>query len=289
MTADNYKTPPKVSVIIATKNEEKNIGRCLESIKKQTYPEIEIILVDNNSTDRTREIAGKYSEKIYLLGEHVDTSAVENFRGAQINFGAENSTGSIIFFPDADMTFDEGLIEEVVKKSEKHDAFYVPETIIGKGLFGKIRDFERSFYNGTCLDAVRFVKKDSFNNVGGFDEKNVVFGPDDWDFTKMLKRETSNIAVTESRIFHHEEQLDIKAYFSKKRKYHTTFNSYIQKWEKSDEDIRKQLGMFYRFFGVFFENKKFARLIQHPLLALGMYYVRLRVGLDYILRREDAQ
>lgn len=52
---------PLVSVIIPTLNEEKNIGRCLESIRKQTYPKdkIEIIVVDNDSTDKTREIVRK--------------------------------------------------------------------------------------------------------------------------------------------------------------------------------------------------------------------------------------
>ena len=45
---------PLVSVVITTKNEEENIGRCLESIKKQTYQQnrIEIIVVDNNSENK---------------------------------------------------------------------------------------------------------------------------------------------------------------------------------------------------------------------------------------------
>jgi len=51
-----------VSVIITTKNEEKNIENCLRSIKNQNYPreKIEIIVVDNNSLDKTKEIALKY-------------------------------------------------------------------------------------------------------------------------------------------------------------------------------------------------------------------------------------
>jgi glycosyltransferase involved in cell wall biosynthesis len=50
-----------ISVIISTKNEEKNIARCLESVKNQTYgaENIEIIVVDNNSTDRTKEIVNE--------------------------------------------------------------------------------------------------------------------------------------------------------------------------------------------------------------------------------------
>jgi len=54
---------PLVSVIIPTLNEEKNIGRCLESIGKQTYPKerIEVIVVDNNSMDKTRKIVKKFA------------------------------------------------------------------------------------------------------------------------------------------------------------------------------------------------------------------------------------
>jgi len=62
-------TYPVVSVIVTTRNEEHNIANCLESIKAQTYPQdkIEIIVVDNNSLDKTKEIALKYTNKIYNL------------------------------------------------------------------------------------------------------------------------------------------------------------------------------------------------------------------------------
>jgi len=59
----------RVSVIITTKNEEKNIADCLESIKAQIYPQdkIEIIVVDNNYTDRTKENTRRYSVKSITL------------------------------------------------------------------------------------------------------------------------------------------------------------------------------------------------------------------------------
>ena len=59
-----------ISVVITTKNEEKNLGNCLESVKNKTYPQknIEIIVVDNNSTDRTKKIASRYTNKIFNQG-----------------------------------------------------------------------------------------------------------------------------------------------------------------------------------------------------------------------------
>ena len=271
-----------VSVVIATKNEEKNIGNCLDSIKNQTYPNIEIIVVDSNSIDKTKKIAKKYTKKVYDI-KGLNLSKIKNFRGAQINLGVKKSKGDFIFFPDADMTFDKNLVEEVVKKSNKFDAFYVPEIIYGKGFFGKIRNFERSFYNGTCIDAIRFVKRDLFLKVRGFDERNIVFGPDDWDFTKKIKKITNRLSITESKKYHHEEWLDIKTYLNKKKEYANTFEGYVKKWGENDPNVKKQLGPFYRLFGVFIENRKWIKLLRRPILVFGMYWIRLRVGLNYVM------
>ncbi|MBL7085734.1 MAG: glycosyltransferase [Candidatus Cloacimonetes bacterium] len=276
---------PKVSVIISTKNEEKNIKNCIRSIKNQTYPseKIELIVVDNSSNDRTKEIARKFTKKLYSIEKEVDLSKVKNFRGTQLNFGVEKSSGTIIFFPDADMTFDEDIIEEAVNLLKKYDALYVPEVVIGKGFFGKIRNFERSFYNQTCIDAVRFVKRDLFFRVGGFDEKNIVFGPDDWDFTKRVKNETSKLSITESNIFHHEEHLNYKTYLEKKKKYANNFEGYIQKWEKDDKEVKKQLSPYYRLLGVFVENGKWRNLIKNPILTMCMFFIRLNVAVNYLM------
>jgi glycosyltransferase involved in cell wall biosynthesis len=53
-----------VSVIVPTRNSEKTIETCLESIRRQTYPNIEIIVIDAYSRDSTRKIAEKYGARI---------------------------------------------------------------------------------------------------------------------------------------------------------------------------------------------------------------------------------
>jgi len=57
----------KLSVVLATRNEEENIGRCLESVRRLAD---EIIVVDENSTDKTREIAEDFGAKVYLEPHH---------------------------------------------------------------------------------------------------------------------------------------------------------------------------------------------------------------------------
>ncbi len=282
---------PKISVLIPTLNAASVLEGCLKSIVKQDYPKekVEIIVVDNNSTDKTKEIAKKYTNRVYNFPDLEKMKKISNFRGAQLNFGVKKSRGEIIFFPDADMTFDEKLMKEAVGFIQKKgfDALYIPEVVVGRGLFGKIRNFERSFYDETCIDAIRVIKKDLFLRVGGFDEKNIAFGPDDWDFTKKIKTIADKIGITSSNIYHHEENMTIRKYLDKKRKYANTFDGYIKKWGKSDPDIQKQFSLWYRYFSVFLENGKWKRLLRHPISAGGMYFLRMMVGINYVLKKNN--
>ena len=274
-----------ISVIIATFNEQKNIDRCLKSLKQQTLSldQMEIIVVDNHSTDKTNAVAKKLADKIYLLPRG---KWVKNPRGAQLNFGVAKSHGEIIFFPDADMTFDKKLLEEALDiiHKKKIDALYIPEVIRGKGFFGKIRNFERSFYNTTCIDAVRIVTKKLYQKVDGFDDKNIRFGPDDWDFTKRIKRLTDRISITKNKLYHHEENLKMATYFSKKSNYSQSFKEYIAKWGTDDPDIKKQFGLVYRYFTVYIENGKWRYFISALQLTIGMYFIRSIVGLNHLRR-----
>ncbi|MFH1905670.1 MAG: glycosyltransferase [bacterium] len=266
-----------VSVIITTKNEEKNIKNCLRSIRNVTYPQdkIEIIVVDNNSTDRTKEIAYEYTERVYNFGPE---------RSAQRNFGIEKAKGKYILYLDADMILSENLISECVEKCEKdgYVALYIPEKIIGKGFWVKVRDFERSFYNATVIDCVRFVRRDKFMEIGGFDES--LTGPEDWDFDRRIKK-VGTIDIVNTPIYHNEGLFNLKRYTNKKSYYAKTVNEYINKWGKNDKIIRKQLGFWYRFFGVFVENGKWRRLLRYPMLSGGMYGLRILVGIRYLLAK----
>jgi len=279
----------KISVILATKNEEKNIEVCIKSILKQNMPRdnYEIILVDKNSTDKTKEIAKKYLQYVYNFPPLKKKVNIKSFRGSQLNFGVNKAKGKIIFFPDTDMTFDGKLMEEVSDLILNHDleALYIPETVIGKGLLGKIRNFERSFYNQTSIDAVRFVKRDFYLKIGGFDEENIVFGPDDWDFNLTVNKNTNKIGITKSCLFHHEENLTIFKYFKKKAKYISTLEPYIRKWGKNNPAIRKQFGFFYRYIGIFVEKGKWKKIISNPVLSLLAFTLKISLGVMYLSKK----
>lgn len=272
LCSSESKNNPLVSVVITTKNEEKNIENCLRSIKNQPFKNIELIVVDNFSEDKTVEIAKKYTVKVYLKG---------NERSSQRNYGAKVASGKYLFYLDADMILSQKVIEECVEKCEREgvDALYVPERIVGEGFWIKVRDFERGFYTGTILDAVRFIRKDLFEGVAGFDES--LAGPEDWDFDRKIRR-VGRTEIIHATLYHNESSFDIKRYLAKKKYYSSGIQKYIKKWGSNDPEVTKQTGVRYRLMGVFIEKGNWKKLIKHPPLMLAMYYLRFRVGAGYL-------
>jgi glycosyltransferase involved in cell wall biosynthesis len=95
---------PNVSIIIPAHNEERHIEKCLESLLAQDYQDIEIIIVDNGSSDNTPKIVERYVER---FGDKVRLLRMRRNLGpgGGRNVGASSATGDILVFVDADMVF----------------------------------------------------------------------------------------------------------------------------------------------------------------------------------------
>jgi len=87
---------PFISIIVPAKNEQKYISRCLESLDKLNYPKekLEIIVVDNNSTDQTRDIASGHENSKLLVAD----GTISSVR----NFGGKQAKGDLLAFLDSD-------------------------------------------------------------------------------------------------------------------------------------------------------------------------------------------
>lgn len=294
---------PLVSVVVTTRNEERNIGNCLKSIKLQTYKPIEIIVVDNNSNDETKTIAREYADVVVDKGPE---------RSAQRNYGiCDLAHGEFAMFIDADMILSPSLVEECIKQIRMHGvvALHIEEIILGKGKLAEVRRFERSFYSGTVIDGARFFYRSMFCELGGFDSE-LPPGPEDWDLDKKLKG-MGQISLLKSTgkkyewefsqfisdqkgdlidgyigIYHNEVQQTLSSYLSKKRYYSPSMNTYIAKWGKDDPDIRRQLGFTYRFVLVFLEKSKFKKCLLSPVRTLEMLMLRFAVGFNYLVEKK---
>ena len=272
-----------ISVIITTRNEQRHIRKCLNSLKNQDYPrsKIEIIVVDNNSTDKTQELVKNFQLKFPRLDLKMFNAGPE--RSAQRNFGVVKSHGEYFIYLDADMTLCGNVIGDCVEKIKADpeiNTFYLSEIVMGKSFWNRVRRFERSFYDGTVIDAARFIKKSIFFMVGGFDEN--LYACEDWDLDKRLKK-FGQPAIIKRAIYHDERKFKLIKYIRKKIYYTRNFEKYIGKWGKDEPDIKKQFGFSYRFLGVFTENGKWKKLLSHPVLTLGMYFLRVVIGFNMLL------
>ena len=112
---------PKVSVLIPVRNEEKNIGKLLTALKQQDYPNLEVIVCNDRSTDQTEEIlnwfAGEESRFRWFMGEKLPVDWLgKNFACHQL---AQKASGEIYLFLDADVELSPDAIRKAVAFSQK--------------------------------------------------------------------------------------------------------------------------------------------------------------------------
>lgn len=248
---------PLVSVIIPTKNSEATIEKCLRSIRNQTYPDVEIIVVDSFSADKTRKIAGNHGAKIVLINAK---------RSRARNIGAEKAKGEAIFFIDSDMELDSTVIEDCVKKvREEYHAAIVPEVSVGVGFWAKCKALEKACYIGDdSIEATRFFKRSVFDSVGGYDLK--LEAGEDWDLNQRISKAGYRIGRINAFIKHNEGRLSLRDTMLKKHHYGKTLRRYRIKHPK---EAKQQLKLIRPAF-----MRNWRELAKDPIHALGMLFMK---------------
>jgi len=266
---------PLISVVIPTYNSEKTLAKCLESIKNQTYKNVEVIIVDKNSTDRTVEIAKQFDCKVYII------NAKE--RSEQVNYGVRKAKGKYIYRVDSDFIVEPKVIEEAVRRceNESYAAICVHNTSDPTVSFwSKVRKFERDCYKNDELNvAARFFKKEVFEAIGGFNE-SLVAG-EDYDFHNRLLEKGIKVGRIQAQEIHIGEPKSLWEIARKHYYYGKTIEEFIktnpQKGIKQLSPIRL----------AFIKHwKEFAR---HPILTLGfIVYQAVRyfsAGLGFLVSK----
>ena len=98
----------KVSIIIPAFNEEEYIANCLIAIQNQDFEDYEVIVVDNGSTDKTKDVVSLF-RKVRFVEQKAERGA-----GASKNYGADIANGQILLFIDADEVIGDGFIEQMI-------------------------------------------------------------------------------------------------------------------------------------------------------------------------------
>jgi len=267
---------PLVSIVIPTYNSEKTIAKCLDSITNQTYKNIEVIIVDRFSKDKTIKLAKKCGARVFLL---------DSERAKAKNFGASKSKGKYVLFIDSDMELTKKVVEECVMLAEsnsKAGGIIIPERSAGNSFWVKVRDFERTFYKGTVIESARFFRRELLDKVG-FDEEVVCYE----ESTLPQKVEKLGYSVKsriKAEIIHREDDFSFFKWLKKKYYYGKTAWKYKQKYKEYAE---KQISPLYRFC-LFLKNKRF---YSKPLIAIGVLLLKIleyfSSGLGYFLGRVE--
>jgi len=164
-----------ISVVIPALNEEKMIGRCLEALAQAAFARerFEVIVVDNGSKDRTREIAESFQDRLNLR--------VLEKRGARIsalrNFGVREARGAIVAFLDADCLAQREWLERIVDRVTQERGqivgahYLLPEnsTWVGR-TWHRYQEAEKSGEVSHVPAGDLIMRREDFLRIGGFDE-----------------------------------------------------------------------------------------------------------------------
>ncbi len=229
-----------VSVIIPT-HKGRDLKKVTEAIRNSLYSDYEIIIVNEGKE-----------------------------RAAHRNIGIDRAKGKYLLFLDSDMIITPFLLIDCLSKINKCNGVYLREQIITKGLFAKIRNWERQFYTGTPIDVVRFVRKP----CPRFDEEQR--GTEDSDWERLIDEPK----LVSDCIYYHDEDVNFWSYFKKKAYYAKSLQRFS---ERNPND--KILDWKWRCFGVFFENGKWKQFLRKPHFALAVMVIIFIRGVIYLWQK----
>lgn len=123
----------KVSIIVVVHNDESNLKNALDSIKNQTLKDIEVIVIDADSTDGSQKIIESYLSDSRFVYDKIDTYSFSLAR----NMGIEMAKGKYISFGDASVVYTENLFEDMYECAEKEEAQLCVSPMASSDIYGK--------------------------------------------------------------------------------------------------------------------------------------------------------
>ena len=208
---------PLVSVILPTYNRREYIAKAIESVWRQSYKNLELIIIDDASTDATRELVGAFSKhnpKITILHNEINLGIV-----ASLNKGITMAQGKYIArLDDDDVWCDDKKIEKQVDFLEKNPEYcLVGGGVIkidknGKEIVRYLLPKEDEYIRKTILVNNVFAhttvlfRKDIFQKVGGYDEQFAFI--EDWDLWLKMGKASKFYNFQEFFVFYLDQEHD---------------------------------------------------------------------------------
>lgn len=247
-----------VSVVVPTRNNERTIEACLASVRAQTHPLVELIVVDNESSDATWAIAERLAHRVVAGGPE---------RSAQRNLGIELATGTWVLWLDSDMVLPPDTIARALETAASTGAVGValPERTIGDGFWTACRALERECYlDDPLLHNPRLIRRDLLTGDGGFALS--MSGPEDADLRLRMRAAGARIELAPVLVDHDEGRLTVRTVMEKRYYYGRSLPAFA---DTHDGAVGRQGAAVARSYA-----RNWRRLAQDPAHSVGMLGLR---------------
>jgi glycosyltransferase involved in cell wall biosynthesis len=249
---------PLVSVVVPIKDSIRTVEACLASIRAQTWEPLELVVIDNFSTDGTWEVVQRYAH-------HAEQAGPE--RSAQRNLGVERAKGPWVLWIDADMELPPTIIERAMAAAldEEADGVFIPEVTVGDGYWTACRALERS----CCVEEIlvqspRLVRRDYLRRTGGFLES--LSGTEDASLRSRMITDGCRLAWIPDLIVHDEGRMSLGFILGKRYYYGRGLKKYKAEHPGAlSEQAGSAVGAY---------RKHWRRLAAKPGVAAGVVFMR---------------
>lgn len=260
-------TTESVTVVVPTRNNIRTIEACLRSVAEQSHPDVELIVVDNHSTDGTPQVAERLADRVITAGPE---------RSAQRNTGIEAARGEWVLWLDSDMILPPRTIALALETARATGAtgIALPERTIGEGFWTACRALERECYlDDPWLHNPRLVRREYLLGEGAFHTD--MSGPEDADLRMKMRATGAGIELAPIIVDHDEGRLTVRDVMSKRYYYGRSIPAFAQEHEGAVGAQGKAVLRSY--------VRNHRRLLQDPVHAAGMVALRAMEAGGYAL------
>jgi glycosyltransferase involved in cell wall biosynthesis len=199
---------PLISVIIPAYNAQKTIQKTIESVLNQTFPDFELLVIDDGSQDATLEVVERISDQRLKVFSYFNAGV-----SAARNRGLAKATGEFISFLDADDLWTPDKLEAQLDALRAN-----PQAAVAYSWTDYIDECDRFLYPGSHVTANgdvytklllsdflengsnALIRREALIDVGGFDES--LCGPEDWDLFLRLAAKYHFVALQRPQILY---------------------------------------------------------------------------------------
>lgn len=239
----------KVSVLIAARNEEQNIAHTLECIVNQNYPKelLEVIVVDDHSTDNTAAIVAAYASQGVALLRLNEGDKLNSYKKLAISRAIAQASGEVVITTDADCRMGRGWLRTVARYFEETGAFMVSSPVAyseEQSYFERLQTLEFLYLIGlgaagignknptTCNGANLAYRRELFYEMDGFNGiDNLASGDDELFLHKVAEKYAERIGFCKSKeaIVYTDAKPNLSSFISQRKRWASKSTKYRDK------------------------------------------------------------